>query len=401
MRRQILLIAMAMAAFPAGALAKRETVAQLEQALNSAVAAHKPATELARLIVGAELSDRLSEATAERLNAQLNAGSETSQALALQVDESAFLDLPSNELPAATAPDEATQRKIFNAAGAYVEQTLARLPDFIATRTTVNYDDSPQELKKGAWPVRAGLHFVGRSTQEISVFGERANLSAGSKSSNAGEPRGMISWGEFGSVLGMILGDSEHGTVTWSHWEEGSPGRSAVFHYSVPKAASHFQVVGAYQRQASMEGFTSRLRGDRASSMNARPNDSPGQVSVTRGNRAYEGDLWVDPVTGTVLRVTIQVNAKDNAAFQLSEMLVDYGPVEVGGSNFICPVRSVAFSKSVLSAEASTGNAASEWLNETRFSAYRRFVGTTRIVVGADAATPNSETSADRNGKPH
>ena len=49
---------------------------------------------------------------------------------------------------------------MLDAARNYVAQTLPRLPDFLATRTINRYDDSPQALKKGAWPVRAGLHLV-------------------------------------------------------------------------------------------------------------------------------------------------------------------------------------------------------------------------------------------------
>ncbi len=82
-------------------------------------------------------------------------------------------------------------------------------------------------------------------------------------------------------------------------------------------------------------------------------------------------------------------------------MLVEYGAVQIGGSSFICPVRSVALSRTMLSAEASTGNAASEWLNETLFTNYHRFVGTTRIVTGADLPTPKSENPADGSSKPH
>jgi len=40
---------------------------------------------------------------------------------------------------------------MFDAAAHYVAETMARLPNFLATRTTNRFDDSPQELKKGAW----------------------------------------------------------------------------------------------------------------------------------------------------------------------------------------------------------------------------------------------------------
>ena len=399
MRRPIVLMVLGLMVLPAPA-AKRQTVAQLEQALTAASAAHKPAAEMVRLIAGVELSERLSEVTAERLNAQLNAGADVELSLALLSDRSAFLDLPANELPATAAPDQAAQLQMFNAAGKFVVETLPRLPNFLATRTTIRYDDSPQEVTKGAWPVRAGLHAAGRSSREISVFGERANASGGGESGASEEQGGMISWGEFGSVLGMIFSDSVNGKVSWSHWEDGPAGRSAVFHFSVPRSASHFEVVSSFQRLASVEGFASRTPGARASSLSARPNDNPGKTAVMHTSRAYEGSLWLDPATGTILRITIEANSKDSSAFQWAEMLVEYGVVDIGGSGFVCPVRSVAYSRTMLGAETSMGNAASEWLNETLFTNYHRFVGTTRILTGADAAAPGTQKPPDGNSKP-
>jgi hypothetical protein len=388
MRWLIALVALAAMATPAVA-AKRVTVAQFEEELTAASAAHKPAVEMARLIAGTELSERLSEDRAERLNAKLNAGAEVALALALLADRSAFLNLPASELPAMAAPDQATQLKMFDAAGVYVAQTLSRLPNFLATRTTIHYDDSPQEVKKGAWPQRAGLHVVGRWSREISVFGEKENSGGGKDGDAWQEASGLTSWGEFGSALGMILSDSVNGgKVGWSHWENMPAGVAAVFQYSVPKPASHFEVVSSFQRQAGVEGFAEREGGSRIAGIGARPNANPGRTTTQRTKRAYRGSLWLDPATGTILRITIEADSPESSAFQRAAMLVQYGAVEIGGKTFICPVRSLAHSHTLLSADASINGTASEWLNETLFTGYHRFAATTRILTDADAATP-------------
>ena len=70
MRRLILLVALAALARPAGA-GTRVTVAQLDQALTAAIAAHKPDAEIARQIASLELSERLTEASLNRLNIRL------------------------------------------------------------------------------------------------------------------------------------------------------------------------------------------------------------------------------------------------------------------------------------------------------------------------------------------
>jgi hypothetical protein len=384
MRRFVLLGLLTVMTVPAFA-AKRVTVSELLQSVTDAAAAHKPDAAIVRQIDGMELTERLSDLTLDRLNAQLSLSPPVALALALQADQSAFLDLPRNEQSSTLAPDQTEQLRIFDSAGRYVAETLPHLPDLLATRITNRYDDSPQAVTQGSWPVRAGLHLVDRSSHEISVRGEQDNQLANKGSALWEEQRGLTSWGEFGSVLGMILADSLNGKVSWGHWEQMGPVQAAVFGYSVPKPASHFQVVSSLRRQASVEGFASHIDGSRIAGIATRANNNSAGNSAVHETRGYHGSLWIDPATGTILRITIQADSKGSSSFQRADMLVEYGPVRIADSSFICPVRSLALSKTVLNAEASTGNAPSEWLNETLFTDYHRFAATTRIL---DAAQP-------------
>jgi hypothetical protein len=378
MRRWILFGLFAAMTLPVGA-AKRTTVAQLEQALAAATAAHKAGAGMVRMIAGMVLSERLSAGTLERIDARLNAGPQVSLAMQLLAAESEFLDLPASELPAKDAPGQAAQLQMFDAAAHYVAETMARLPNFLATRTTNRFDDSPQELKKGAWPVRAGLHQVDRSSREVSVHVDRENDFPGNGSAVWKDRKGLTSWGEFGTVLGMILGDAVNGKVSWSNWEQNASGLSAVFHYSVPKSASHFEVLRFAEGPGAVAGVvTPRAYGVKASS-------EPSDALIVHDKEGYEGSLWLDPATGTILRITIEADTKGNATYQRAAMLVQYGAVEIGGSQFILPVRSLALSKVAMSAEASTGDAPSKWLNETLFTGYHRFASTTRILTGDPA----------------
>lgn len=378
MRRWILLGLLAAMTLPAGA-AKRVSVAQLEQALTAASAAHKADAEMARMIASMVLSERLSEGTLERLDTRFDAGPQVALAMQLLSDRSAFLDLPASELPAAAAPDQAAQLRMFDAAALYVTETLSRLPNFVATRVTNRFDDSPQELTRGAWPVRAGLHLVDRSSLEVSVHVERENDFRRNGAAIWEDRRGLTSWGEFGTVLGMILGDVVKGKASWSHWEQTASGLSAVFHYSVPKSSSHFEVLRSIEKQGAVAGFvTPRAYGIKA-------DNEPSGAVIVNDKRGYAGSLWLDPATGTILRITIEADSNGNAAYEQAAMLVQYGAVEIGGNRYILPVRSLALSKVVISAEMSTGDAPSEWLNETLFTGYHRFASTTRILAGDQA----------------
>ena len=366
--------------------AKRITVAQLTQTLTAEVDGHKPDAEIAHKIAGMDLSERLTEATLALVAVTLKSDPQALSALQLLADQSAFLDPPANELPAAPAPDGPTQQRVLDAARSYVAQTLPRLPNLLATQTTNRYDDSPQEAKKGGWQVRAGLHLVDTSSREISVYEETANRSATVASARWQEQVGLTSGGEFASTLGMILTDTLKGKVTWSHWEQSAVGQTAVFHYSVPRSASHFEVIGVLQRQAALEGSPAQIGNSRVSGIEVKPSSiSKSSTFVTRPG--YHGSLWLDPATGSILRVTVEVDSKESVPFQRAAILVQYGPVQIGDSEFICPLRSVALSTAPAGANLDPltripGDAPTQWVNESMFTNYRRFGSTVRVVPG-------------------
>jgi len=382
MRRLMVLLVLAAMTLPAGA-AKRVTVAQLEQALTAAAAAHKPDAEMARLIGGMELSERLSEARLGRLSEHLNAGSRAALALKLLADLSAFLDPPASELPSTAAPDEAAQQRMLVAARNYVAQSLPRLPNFLATRTTHRFDDSPLEVQKGSWPVRAGLHLVGTSSRETSVREERDHQLAAEGAAVWKEQAGLTTQGEFGSTLSMILADTAKGALSWSHWEEMATGLAAVFHYSVPRSASHYEVIGFPQRQTTLERVGAAGPGNRSiPAIALQPGVSPEDAAPVRARPGYHGSIWLDPATGTILRITIEAELKRGDPFLRAAILVEYGAVEISDKKFISPVRSLALSVAATDAQGVPGDAPAEWLNETLFTGYHRFAATTRILTG-------------------
>lgn len=366
MQRSWILVYLIVTATPLSA-SKHMTVAQFQQALNTAINAHKPDTEIAREIGGVDLTERLTEATLGPLKARLAPGTQGARALELLADRSAFFDPPANELPATPAPDSAEQTRILQAARRYVSQTLPRLPDFFATRVISLYDDRPQSLKENNWPVRSGLHLIDTSSGEISVRNERENQPATQGSAVWQANVGLISGGEFGNTLGMVLGDTNNGNIRWSHWEESAKGRVAVFHYEVPASASHYEVLNAV----------------------------PSNRQIVHAIPGYHGSIGVSPADGTILRITMDADLTRGAPFRRAAILVEYGPVDIAGTTFICPVRSIALSMAIDDPDTINGDAPKEWLNETHFTRYHRFASTTRILAG-DSIPPSAKAEAAR-----
>jgi hypothetical protein len=344
--------------------------------LTAAVTAHKPDAEIARQIATMELSEQLTEASLERLNARLAPGAQTAQAIALLADRSAFLDPPVAELPGTAAPDGAAQQRMLDAARNYVAQTLPRLPDFLATRTINRYDDSAQALKKGAWPVRAGLHLVGTSSRKISVRNEREGQAVKQGSAASQERNGLSPWGEFGFLRAVILTDTVKATVNWRHWEQMAAGPAAVFHYSVPRSASHYEIIKTVPL------------GPRVSFLGQHAN-----TSTVRTTPGYHGSLWVDPETGVILRISIETDENGSDQFRRVAVMVQYAAVQIGDRKFICPARSLALDLGIADVNSSLGDAPTEWLNIASYSGYHRFAATTQILT--DTPVTQVESPAD------
>lgn len=395
MRSLLIPVLLACSALPATA-AKRITVAQLEQTVSADRAAHKSDIEIARKVSSFELSERLTESTFSRLHAQFDSSSPVADALLLLADRSAFLDPPANELPATPPPDSTTQQHLLQAAQKFAIETLPRLPNLLATRTTFNFDDSPQEVVSGGYPQRLGLHLVGTSKTEVSVHSEKETFSTSAATTPAATVAGLTSWGEFGSDLLVILSDSAEGKTTWNHWEQTPSGLMAVFHYEVPKPASHYEIDTPVQ-EIQANGQSGRWAGRRTSDVGAVST----WTRMIRSKPAYAGSLWIDPVTGVITRVTLVADLKGNPTFERGAILVEYGPVQIADKTLIGPVRSLALSSAPPSVSATFAGAPTEWLNENLFSGYHLFASTTRILGDntpppaspAPAAVPSSAQS--------
>jgi hypothetical protein len=396
MRKLILTGLIAILALPAGA-AKRLTVAQLEQKLDAFSQAHRDDVAIVMQLSEMELTERLTEGTLESLHKKLPLGPKTSLALQLLADQSALLDPPANEIPGAVYPDAATQAKLLAAARNYVQETLPRLPNLLATRTTYSFDDSPQALKENYLPVRAGFHLIGRSSQEIAFSDSKvidspletedqlAVKSPAPRSVQMPLQLGLHPGSEYGWATALVMADSANGQITWSHWEQKSDGLIAVFHYSVPPNASHYVVSYCCIRPSSIDLQTSRRR---MAGMPGTTTDVDAQ-SLTE-KPGYHGSISIDPATGAILRVTIDADMKIGAPLARAAFIVQYGPVVLGDRASIFPQWSMTLSEEQGNPAVVNRDPPARVLNETTFSHYHRLGSSMRMIaVPVDNASGN------------
>ena len=355
------------------------TVAQLEQLLKQQESAHKSDSSMAQELSDVVLTERLTAATLQRIRAEVQPGAQTLQALDLLADGSALLAPPAAEIPTDSRPDMAAQRAMFTGAIDYVVKTLHHLPDFLAVRETRSFNDIPNVVGHSGYAPIAPLHLVGTFHRDITYRGGKEVLEreqTAAKSKNDSGPRGLSTWGEFGPVLGIILGDSLKGRVTWERWEQESSGRVAVFHYAVPAAASHYRV-------------------DFCCVWHDYDIPVDGNALSYHGTPAYHGDLYLDPKTGAVVRVTLEAELSAEAVIRRAAMWVQYGAIEIGGKDYICPTRSVAISQTMdRPGKVVGGTPPVTRINETTFIGYHRFGSTSRIFAGVPSDLPAPEKAA-------
>jgi len=389
MRNNLIVLAVFAAMSLPACAARPISVGELQQTLTTAHASHQPDAAVMQQLSDVRLTARLTGTSLQKLVAN-SPGPKTTEALRAIAGASAFLEPPPNELPATPAPPIATQKVIIGRTIDYVSHTLPTLPNFLATRETVQYVDTLKGMQQEPEP-RGGLLLVGTATAPIGFRDGRETddptvLATHNASKTKGHAtdttapaaiQGLVSWGEFGPILGVVLMDAAKGKLSWARWEQEDGKPIAVFQFSVDRSISDYNV--SYCCHFSLPETAGAIS-------DAVPNKS---VTIKPG---YHGHLEVDPETGIVLRITIEVDLLPGDPMQRSSMMVEYGPVKIGGSVHICPVNSVSVSVSpsqFLSPLRTLESVNRLRLNVVEFTGYRLFGSESRLVT---ALPPKSDS---------
>lgn len=348
----------------------RVSVADVESLLSSRI--HRD--ELASRLTSMELTERVTAARLDRWQTALK-DSKARTALQAIADLSALRPSPPADISTAPAPDQVTQLAILDRATAYTRAMLPRLPDFLAVRATTRFefaslDDLKQEEQtlQLAQMTHARLHYtslaaishqlliflVGSSRGTI-TYRDGAEISTPDPDKH-GELRlsepGLVSSGEFGSILAVIHQDAAAGAITWDHWEQGSGNLLAVFRYSVPKDKSHFAlysppvIVGMHPEKHTP---------------------------------AYHGEITIDPLDGSIHRITVVAEFEPPDPNLLSGVSVEYAPIAMGGTSYVCPVHAIA----VMTLSETTRNgspALRRFVNDTTFTDYHVFRSDSHVI---------------------
>lgn len=301
----------------------------------------KPDAHVAQQLADVELAERVSPERLARWEKAF-AGPRTREELMRLADAAAFLKTPALDTMHIVPPDSDTQERMLELAADYAKTAFAKLPDFDATREMTHLEDAAtdEQAAGSSWhrnplAMVSGknepkpLHVTGTTSATV-TFRDGKEIREGSGEKSAADGRSpadsnspavsnarltLEPSGEFGALMGVVIGDAARGQVAWSHWEQTSGDPMAVLHYSVPQDRSDLKV-----RVAAGAKFD----------------------EVTP---AYHGEIAIDPATGSILRVSVVAEMPGMYEGMQAATVIEYAPVTLGDHTCICPVHGVVFTK--------------------------------------------------------
>ena len=364
------LLVLALSLTVPGFAAERVSVTQLEAILANATAEQDNA--FASRLATLELTERFSSERLEHWKKSLP-GTRSQRALAGLADRSVFHNPPQSEILASPVPDLAEQRRIMALVASYVGKTIPQLPRFYASRAVTHFEDDPSDTRTASWTGTDSLRAIRISRTAVLYRDGEEVLEPGlfkidahpSDSAGKGNEAGLKTWGTFGPILGLVLVDAAQNKLEFARWEKTSSGKAGVFQYTVPKARSHYEV--RFCCVSSSFGLESK---------------------PFSGMSAYHGEIAVDPSTGVVQRLSIEAELDSSDPISRAALVVEYGPVELGGASYICPTRSVSISlaQTLRKTQDTSGRS---WtvmgpqqllLNDVSFSQYHLFRSDSRVL---------------------
>ncbi len=301
------------------------------------------------------LTERVSRARLARWEVDFP-GSRARDALMKLSDLSAFVNPPAADVLGDAAPDTESQKRMLRMALQYVGTMMTRLPDFYATRVTTHFADTLTQVG-GHWEGEGSttLRRTGVYHRTVSYRGGQEVVFENPSKRESEPAIGLTTSGEFGPILTQVFRDAVESGVHFLRWEKGTGGPAAVFGYTVPENASHFEV-----------GFEVGSR-------------------IESVVPAYHGEIEIDPETGEILRLSA---VADMAPPREAMIEVEYAPATIGGRIYMLPVKGVAFVKAPTptymapfrtEADERTWPVQTE-MNDVAFVNYHQFRATVRIL---------------------
>ena len=323
--------------FTATAAQSPTTVAEILSLVRDAVAKHDSDAALAKNLHKLKPAERLDDRVLEELES-FAAGPKT--AVELERFRSASQNLPAPAaLPAFPHPSRPTideQRRIVNAGQQIAVNYAKSLPDFMCNEVVRRHDDSRATMDlRDTLEIKLSYFDQKEEYRLLSVNGRptvRPFESVG----------GATSQGEFGSMLFAIFSGESRTKFIWDHWTTLRGREAHVFAFKILAENSNYHLRFG---QGAAYGRTDAIVGQ-------------------------HGWIYVDRETDQILRIIADADPPPHFPVQQSWVLLDYDFRDVGGKQFLLPVR----------AEVRMTSGSLHTRNLIEFHGYRKFTGDSTIT---------------------
>jgi hypothetical protein len=339
------------------------TLDQLMQFLTSSLEQLKLSDgEIAKYLAKTKLSERLEDATIEKLLAK-GVGPKTVDALRKLRDQSESLatakpnmttSVSAPKLP--PAPNAEEQAAIMDEVREYALNYSKSLPNFLTTQVVRRYQAGAPGSRYNSDSREPSWVQVDLLTLRLSYFDqhEEYKLILHNNTPTTQDYKslgGATSTGEFGSLLRDIFEPRTHARFAWDGWARLRTKLVMAFSYSVEQANSQWGIE--YQRKDHIVP-------------------------------AYNGRILIDKETHRVLRVTLNAdNIPATFPVKMATTILDYDFTEISGNQFLLPMRSEA--------QMSADGVLSK--NDTEFRNYRKYTAEAEISYDiAPDALPADQT---------
>ncbi len=319
------------------------------------------------------LTEKLTNKEIQDLEAQ-GAGPKTSEALRLLQEQSAHLKPPSTSptYSPGTTPDNSAsaagqgsvrigpkkefpppssvrQQEILDSVKQYALNYTQNLPNFICTQVTrryVDFDHSNSYHIIDTAFTHLGYNDGHEDYRTYSVNGQLVDYGM----EQLGKRGGLVSSGEFGSLMREIFEPQSQAEFGWDHWGTIRGKLMAVYNYFIDSGHSQYSI--SYEN-------TQRI--------------------IT----AYKGLVYADQNTGVISRITFQaVDIPSSFPVKSAYEILDYDDMNINGQPYICP----------LAAKVWLVGGGQKTKNEIEFRNYRKYGTESNITYDTPDALPADKT---------
>ena len=371
MKRLVCMVALLCLTLPCWSAARKITVTQLQDTLQSLQNAKKSDAEVADTLKQLELTEELTRPVMNSLAGSLPGQLSTEQIYVLEA-RSAMLAPPAADLPATAAPDAATQQALLAKTASYTGATYDKLPHLSVQRTTLRFQDNMEALAQssgqtgsakdatmgtGFVPPNHYVRYIGSTDTTIGMDQGVERLPA--DKTKWGANRMVALMEPYPSLTQVFREASDAGTLKWVRWETVNGKPAAVFSYQVPRKKAHLAINVCCFPELDQAGImhlasaSPGAAGQRSSEGNFQTNTD--WKAYKKNDLPYHGELFIDPDSGTVVRMITQMEPKSSDVVHQDDIRTDYAPVALAGESLVLPVRAIAITRVVVNGEAGAG----------------------------------------------